>query len=48
MANTAVARKQPKAVFATLFEAVSRAQVLKGVRGEAEEMASALLKRLGN
>ncbi|HYP27197.1 MAG TPA: hypothetical protein VE262_10810 [Blastocatellia bacterium] len=48
MANTAVARRQPKAVFATLLEAVSRAQVFKGVRGEAGEMVDALLKRLGD
>ena len=46
MEHTAVARRRPKAAFATLIEAVSHAPTFKGVRGEADEMAASLLKHL--
>lgn len=46
LANTAVARRKPKAAFALLHEAVARAQAVKGIRGEAGETAASLLKQL--
>jgi hypothetical protein len=44
--NTVPARRRPEAVLAALHAVVSRAAVLKGVRGEAGEMVPRLLKKL--
>jgi len=44
--NTVPALRKPAAVLDTLQQVVSHAPTLKGVRGEAEEMVEALLKRL--
>jgi len=46
MANTVSARTQPEAAMSTLRRVVSTARVLKGARGEAEEVAPAILKRV--
>jgi len=43
LANTVSARRQPELALATLHQVVSHALVLKGVRGEAEEMVDAML-----
>jgi hypothetical protein len=45
LANTVPARREPDRALRTLEEVVHRAPVLKGVRGEATEAASALLER---
>ena len=46
MANTVPARRRPKTAFATLARAVREVPILKGVRGEADNVAKALLERL--
>lgn len=45
-ANTVPARRQPEVSLATLQQVVSRVPVLKGTRGEAEEVVDFLLQRL--
>jgi hypothetical protein len=45
LANTIPARRRPQAVMAALKQAVSRARVWEGRRGEAEETAALLLER---
>lgn len=44
--NAVPARSRPQACLATLREVVSAARLLKGARGEAREMAAALLARV--
>ena len=44
--NTVPARRRPKASLATLHQVVSSAPVIRGARGEAREMARALLARV--
>jgi hypothetical protein len=44
--NTVPARRRPKASMDTLGKVVLTAEVLKGPRGEAREVAAALLDRL--
>jgi hypothetical protein len=46
LANTVAARRRPKAALATLLRVVSRAPVLKAVRGEAEEVLDAMLEQI--
>ncbi len=46
LAHTVPVRRRPRAAITRLRKAVSDALVLKGVRGEAEEMAESLLRRL--
>lgn len=46
MANTVSARRQPKAMLEAIRGVVSRAPVLKGVRGEAREIVEFILDRL--
>ncbi len=46
LANTGPARRRPKTAFATLGRAVRDVPILKGVRGEADDAAKALLERL--
>ena len=46
LANTVPARLDPERAFATLRSATAEAMVLKGARGEAEEVAEGLLGRL--
>jgi hypothetical protein len=46
LAHTVSARRKPERVFATLRLVVTDAVVIKGARGEAEEVAEALLGRL--
>jgi len=45
--NTVAARRRPKTAFRVLRKAVSGAQLLKGARGEAADIARALLSRVG-
>lgn len=45
-ANTIPARRQPGAALIALREAMPQAQILKGVRGEAREMADSILREL--
>jgi hypothetical protein len=45
MDNTVPARRKPAAVLDALQQVVSSAPALKGVRGEAEEVVEALLRR---
>ena len=45
-ANTIPARRQPGAALTALREAMPQAQILKGVRGEAREMADSILREL--
>ncbi len=45
-AHTVSARRDPERAFATLRSATAAAMVIKGARGEAEEVAEALLGRL--
>lgn len=47
LANAVAARSQTEAVLATLQQAVSNAEILKGDRGEAADTAAALLGCLG-
>jgi uncharacterized membrane-anchored protein len=44
LAHTVPARLRPEASLAALERAVARATVLKGVRGEAREVAALLLR----
>ena len=46
LAHTVSARRDPERAFATLRSATGEATVIKGARGEAEEIAEALLGRL--
>ena len=46
LANTVSARSQTKLAFATLPKAVRSAEVLKGVRGEADEVVEAILEKV--
>ena len=46
LANTVCARSQPELALATLPKAIASAQVLKSVRGDAKETASAILEEL--
>lgn len=46
LANTVSARRKPAAVLAALHQAVLAAPVIKGTRGEAAEMADAILSEL--
>jgi hypothetical protein len=46
LGHTLPARRYPELALTTLSKMVSQAQILKGVRGEAEEMARLLLNRL--
>ena len=43
LANTVPVRRRPEASLATLQQIVSDSLILKGVRGEASEMADSLL-----
>lgn len=45
-ANTVPARRQPGAALTALRQAMPQAQILKGVRGEAREMAGYILREL--
>lgn len=47
LANTVPARERPAAALAALTRAIASAPVLKGTRGEASEIAGALLESLG-
>jgi hypothetical protein len=47
LANTVSARRKPEAALQALHQALRSAPVIKGVRGEAAEMAEAVLARLG-
>jgi hypothetical protein len=46
LANTVSARSQTKLAFATLPKAIASAEILKGVRGEADEMVESILEKL--
>jgi len=46
LANAVPARSNPQASLATIEKVVSRAPVLKGLRGEAAQTAASILKRL--
>lgn len=46
LANTIPARLQPEAAFTAFRELVPHAQILKGVRGEANEMVDSILQEL--
>jgi hypothetical protein len=46
LANTISARSQTKLAFATLPRALRSAEVLKGVRGEADEVVEAILEKV--
>ena len=46
LANTVAARRRPKAALAALQQVVSHAPILKGGRGEAEEMIEAILDQV--
>ncbi len=48
LAHTVSARQQPERALATLRLAISDAMVIKGVRGEAKEIAAALLSRVAD
>jgi hypothetical protein len=48
LANTVSARREPRAMLATLQKVVSRAPVLKGQRGEAQQVIDYVLATLGN
>ena len=43
LGNTVPARRRPRTALATLRKVVASAAVVKGVRGEAEQMCEALL-----
>jgi hypothetical protein len=47
LANTVPARQRPAAALAALRQAVAEASILKGMRGEAEEVAGVLLENVG-
>jgi hypothetical protein len=44
--NTVSARRDPEAALSALRQVVTDAEVLKGVRGEAEQTVPAVLRRL--
>jgi hypothetical protein len=44
--NTVSARRNPERALATLQRVTAQAQVLKGVRGDAKQMAEVLLKKV--
>ncbi|MGH7408750.1 MAG: hypothetical protein ACREKF_12185, partial [Candidatus Methylomirabilales bacterium] len=46
LAKAVAARRRPKTALATLLRVVSRAPVLKGARGEAEEVLAAMLEQI--
>ena len=46
LANTVAARRAPARAMTALHAVVARAHVVRGVRGEAQETALALLRRL--
>jgi hypothetical protein len=46
LANTISARSQTKLAFATLPKALRSAEVLKGVRGEADDVVEAILEKM--
>jgi len=46
LANTVSAQSQPRLAFATLPNAIRSAEILKGVRGEADEVVEAILERV--
>jgi hypothetical protein len=46
LACTVSARRHPERVLATLRSATAEAMMIKGARGEADEIAEALLDRL--
>ncbi len=46
LANTVAARRRPKGALATLQQVVSQAPILKGTRGEAEQMVGTLAEAL--
>jgi len=46
LANTVSARSQTKLALATLPKAVRSAEVLKGVRGEADEVVERILEKV--
>lgn len=48
LANTVSARREPQTTLATLHKVVSRAPVLKGQRGEAQQVIDFILAKLGN
>lgn len=48
MAHSVSARRQPEVVLETLQQVVTRAPVLKGVRGEASEIVDGILKLLSD
>ena len=48
LANTVSARREPKTTLATLHKVVSRAPVLKGQRGEAQQVIDFILAQLGD
>src|SRR3990172_833934 len=48
LANTVAARRRPRAAPSTLRRVASQVPVLKGTRGEAEEMVEAILDKLEN
>jgi hypothetical protein len=47
LANTVSARREPRTTLATLHKVVSRAPVLKGQRGEAQQVIDFILAQLG-
>ena len=47
LSNTVSARRKPGIVLATLQRVVSQAPVLKGIRGDAKEVADSILKSFG-
>ena len=47
LANTVSARSQTRLAFATLPKAVRSAEILKGVRGEADEVIDSILEKVG-
>ncbi|MFP5261142.1 MAG: hypothetical protein ACLGJB_04455 [Blastocatellia bacterium] len=48
LANTVSARREPQTTLATLHKVVSRAPVLKGQRGEAQQVIDFILAQLGD
>jgi hypothetical protein len=48
LSNTVSARREPRATLATLHKVVSRAPVLKGQRGEAQQVIDFILAQLGD
>jgi hypothetical protein len=48
LANTVSARREPQTTLATLQKVVSRAPVLKGQRGEAQQIIDYIFAKLGD